>query len=98
MSEAKREAIGTIVMVLYDDGEVQRFTGTSFAFIALEDVAGEHCQVAHKVVAENNVHRVLLYNLLKDTVAEMKNDATWLEDTREVFEATLAAAEGGVQQ
>lgn len=100
MSEAKREAIGTIVTVLYDDGEVQRYTGTSFAFVALESITGEQCHVSQRILCEDNVHRVLLYNILKDMVAEMKEDGPWLENTREVYEETLAEmeAKGGADE
>ena len=96
----KREAIGTIVMVLYDDGEVRRFEGTSFAFVSLESIPGEQCHVSQMLSCEDNVHRVLLYNTLKDIVAEMKEDGPWLENTREVYEATLAEmeAKGGADE
>ena len=89
----KRETIGTIVTVIYADGEVKSFEGTSFAFVAMESIPGEQCHVSQMLSCEDNVHRVLLYNTLKDIVAEMKEDGPWLENTREVYEATLAEME-----
>lgn len=96
----KRETIGTILTVIYADGEVKSFEGTSFAFVAMENIPGEQCHVSQMLSCEDNVHRVLLYNTLKDIVAEMKEDGPWLENTREVYEATLAEleAKGGADE
>lgn len=96
----KRETIGTILTVIYADGEVKSFEGTSFAFVAMENIPGEQCHVSQMLSCEDNVHRVLLYNTLKDIVAEMKEDGPWLENTREVYEATLAKleAKGGADE
>ena len=93
----EKEIIGTIMTVLYPNGEVQRFTGTSFAFVVLENM-GEETKATRKVVCDDNIDRLLLYNFLRDMAKEMLDETPWLAETQEVFEATLAQAEGGADE
>ena len=93
----ENEVIGTVVTVLYPNGEVQRFTGTSFAFVMLERM-GEESRAMRKVACDDNIDRILLYNFLRDMAKEMLDESPWLAKTREVFEATLAESEGGADE